>query len=74
MRDNGKLCRRQEKGGSPYSKSEYIELEYKAGDIVGVNGKKLSPAKVLAELNRLGEIAPCAQRRDQRRDIAKSSM
>jgi argininosuccinate synthase len=33
---------------------EYVELEYKAGDIVGVNGKKLSPAKVLAELNRLG--------------------
>src|SRR5438132_834486 len=34
--------------------AEYVELEYKAGDIVGVNGKKLSPAKVLAELNRLG--------------------
>lgn len=33
---------------------EYVELEYKAGDIVAVNGKKLSPAKVLAELNRLG--------------------
>jgi argininosuccinate synthase len=36
------------------NQSEYIELEYKAGDIVAVNGKKLSPAKVLAELNRLG--------------------
>ncbi|HKQ31134.1 MAG TPA: argininosuccinate synthase [Burkholderiales bacterium] len=36
------------------NQSEYVELEYKAGDIVGVNGKKLSPAKVLAELNRLG--------------------
>jgi len=34
--------------------AEYVELEYKAGDIVAVNGKKLSPAKVLAELNRLG--------------------
>jgi argininosuccinate synthase len=34
--------------------AEYLELEYKAGDIVAVNGKKLSPAKVLAELNRLG--------------------
>src|SRR4051812_22138138 len=34
--------------------AEYIEVEYKGGDIVAVNGKKLSPAKVLAELNRLG--------------------
>jgi len=33
---------------------EYVELEYRKGDIVAVNGKKLSPAKVLAELNRLG--------------------
>jgi argininosuccinate synthase len=33
---------------------EYVELEYKGGDIVAVNGKKLPPAKVLAELNRLG--------------------
>jgi argininosuccinate synthase len=34
--------------------AEYVELQYQAGDIVAVNGKKLSPAKVLAELNRLG--------------------
>ncbi len=33
---------------------EYVELEYRRGDIVAVNGKRLSPAKVLAELNRLG--------------------
>jgi len=33
---------------------EYVELEYRRGDIVAVNGKKLSPARVLAELNRLG--------------------
>lgn len=32
---------------------EYVELTYERGDIVAVNGKKLSPAKVLAELNRL---------------------
>jgi argininosuccinate synthase len=32
----------------------YVELEYRQGDIVAVNGKKLSPARVLAELNRLG--------------------
>ena len=32
----------------------YIELEYRRGDIVAVNGKKLTPAKVLATLNRLG--------------------
>jgi argininosuccinate synthase len=33
---------------------QYVELEYRHGDIVAVNGKKLSPAKVLATLNRLG--------------------
>ncbi len=33
---------------------EYIELTYKKGDIVAINGKKLSPAKVLAQLNALG--------------------
>src|SRR5205807_16908 len=31
-----------------------VELESRKGDIVAVNGKKLSPARVLAELNRLG--------------------
>jgi argininosuccinate synthase len=35
-------------------RGEYVELEYRGGDIVSVNGKKLSPARVLAELNRLG--------------------
>jgi len=33
---------------------EYVELSYERGDIVAVNGKRLSPARVLAELNRLG--------------------
>ena len=32
----------------------YVELKYRRGDIVAVNGKKLTPAKVLATLNRLG--------------------
>jgi argininosuccinate synthase len=32
----------------------YIELEYKAGDIVAINGQALSPATVLAELNKIG--------------------
>ena len=36
------------------NKPEIVELAYKQGDIVGVNGRKLSPARVLAELNRLG--------------------
>jgi argininosuccinate synthase len=36
------------------AKPEVVELEYSRGDIVAVNGKKLSPAKVLTELNRLG--------------------
>ena len=33
---------------------QYVVLEYRRGDIVSVNGKKLSPAKVLATLNKLG--------------------
>ncbi len=36
------------------NKPEYIELTYVRGDIVAINGKKLSPAKVLTELNRIG--------------------
>jgi len=36
------------------NRPEYVDLEYRKGDIVSVNKKKLSPAKVLAELNRLG--------------------
>jgi argininosuccinate synthase len=35
-------------------RAEYLDLEYKQGDIVAVNGKKLSPATVLETLNRLG--------------------
>jgi argininosuccinate synthase len=35
-------------------RAEYVELEYKQGDIVALNGKKLSPAKVLETLNKLG--------------------
>jgi argininosuccinate synthase len=35
-------------------KPEYIEIEYVKGDPVAVNGKKLSPANLLAELNRIG--------------------
>ena len=33
---------------------EYVNLTYRHGDIVAVNGRKLSPAKVLAALNQLG--------------------
>jgi argininosuccinate synthase len=36
------------------AKPEVIELEYKKGDIVAINGVKMSPAQVLTELNRLG--------------------
>jgi argininosuccinate synthase len=36
------------------ARPEHVELEYRNGDIVSINHKKLSPAKVLAELNRLG--------------------
>ena len=33
---------------------EYVDLTYRRGDIVAVNGRKLTPAKVLATLNKLG--------------------
>ena len=36
------------------NRPETVELTYEKGDIVAVNGKRLSPAKVLTELNRLG--------------------
>jgi argininosuccinate synthase len=36
------------------NKPEFVELGYEKGDIVAINGKRLSPGKVLAELNRLG--------------------
>ena len=32
----------------------YIELTYEAGDIVAIDGKAMTPAEVLTELNRLG--------------------
>jgi argininosuccinate synthase len=35
-------------------RAEYVELEYKRGDIVAINGKKRSPATVLETLNKLG--------------------
>jgi argininosuccinate synthase len=33
---------------------EYLELEYARGDIVAVNGKRMTPAETLTELNRVG--------------------
>jgi len=33
---------------------EAVELDYRRGDIVAVNGRRMSPAKVLATLNQLG--------------------
>ena len=32
----------------------YVELDYRHGDIVAVNGKKMTPAQVLTALNRIG--------------------
>ncbi len=37
-------------------KSEYIEIEYKTGDPIKLNGKELSPALMLEELNKLGNL------------------
>jgi len=36
------------------ARPQYVELQYEGGDIVAINGKRLTPAKVLSELNRLG--------------------
>ena len=36
------------------NKPETIELTFSKGDIVAVNGKKMSPARVLANLNKIG--------------------
>ncbi|WP_004177144.1 argininosuccinate synthase [Nitrosospira lacus] len=34
--------------------AQYLDLEFKHGDIIALNGKKLSPARILAKLNQLG--------------------
>jgi len=36
------------------NRPEIIELEYRRGDIVAVNGRKMTPAQVLTRLNQLG--------------------
>jgi argininosuccinate synthase len=36
------------------NRSEYIEIAYAAGDPVSINGKKMSPAKLLQALNEIG--------------------
>jgi argininosuccinate synthase len=35
------------------NRPEVVELDYERGDIVAVNGKRMTPAKVLTELNRI---------------------
>jgi argininosuccinate synthase len=36
------------------NRAEYVEIDYARGDPVAVNGRRLSPAKLLAKLNALG--------------------
>jgi len=36
------------------NRPEHVELEYRRGDIVAVNGRKMTPAQVLARLNAIG--------------------
>jgi len=36
------------------NRPEHIELEYRKGDIVAINGKKMTPAQVLTRLNQIG--------------------
>jgi argininosuccinate synthase len=35
-------------------KADYIELEFRKGDVVAINGEKMSPAGILTRLNALG--------------------
>ena len=35
----------------------YIDLTYEAGDIVAIDGKRMTPAEVLTELNRVGGVS-----------------
>ena len=35
-------------------RAEYLELDYVKGDIAAINGKPMTPAQVLTELNRIG--------------------
>ena len=44
-------CRPLEKAPN---RAEYVEIDYRRGDPVAINGKALSPAKLLAQLNDLG--------------------
>lgn len=34
--------------------AEYLDIEFEKGDVVALNGKRMTPAAVLTELNRLG--------------------
>ncbi len=36
------------------NRPEHIELEYRRGDIIAINGKKMTPAQVLTKLNQIG--------------------
>jgi argininosuccinate synthase len=36
------------------NEATYVELDYRAGDIVGVDGEAMTPAQVLAQLNTVG--------------------
>ena len=36
------------------NRAEYLDIEYLRGDIVGINGKQLTPARILEKLNQLG--------------------
>lgn len=34
--------------------AEYVDIQFERGDVVAINGKKMTPAQILTELNRLG--------------------
>jgi argininosuccinate synthase len=36
------------------NKAEYLDLEFKKGDLVSINGKTMKPHELLAELNKIG--------------------
>ena len=71
-------CRSLEK--TP-NRAEYVEIDYRRGDPVAMNGRKLSPAKLLAALNDLGakhgigrvDVVAAAAPRDECREAGEAA-
>jgi argininosuccinate synthase len=43
--------------------SETVEVEFRGGNPIAVNGKQLPPGELIAELNKIGRPPRCRRRR-----------